>query len=62
HYKVLGIDPSTPKVNLGKIWRAISLRHHPDKNLNDYTATARFQIMQHSISVLQDDEKRQAYD
>ncbi|KAI0596493.1 hypothetical protein F4775DRAFT_594353 [Biscogniauxia sp. FL1348] len=43
-------------------YKRVSLETHPDKNRDDQTATARFQLVQNARDTLLDPEKRRRYD
>lgn len=52
------VDPGAIK----KAYRTAALAHHPDKNIHDEGATARFQLISKAFEILSDPEKRKAYD
>lgn len=62
HYKTLGVDEKASDKDIGKAFRRLSLKHHPDKNPNDANAPARFAKLTDAYDTLMDSDKRRRYD
>ncbi|KAH6986292.1 hypothetical protein BKA56DRAFT_580182 [Ilyonectria sp. MPI-CAGE-AT-0026] len=62
YYQVLEIDDSADAATIKSNYYRLARKHHPDKNKNDETATARFQQIQHAYSILSHRSKRRVYD
>lgn len=63
HYAVLGLDRSFTPAQLKKRYRALALKHHPDRNPGDeLAATERFKAVHIAFEVLSDATLRRAYD
>lgn len=64
HYAILGLSDRrfTPS-QLRRQYRALALRHHPDRNRGDEASAAeRFKAVQEAFEILSDPQKRRAYD
>lgn len=61
-YEVLGCTKEASSSDLKKAYRKLALQLHPDKNLGDKLAAARFQKISRAYDVLGDPQKRQFYD
>lgn len=63
YYKILEVDPEASKEVIEKAYRALSLKHHPDKcNAADKEkATIKWLEIRDAYEVLSDDEKRASY-
>ena len=62
-YQILNLprtDVTADEVKRG--YRKAAARVHPDRNLGDTNATAKFQEVQYAYSVLSDPQKRSIYD
>ncbi len=61
-YQILGVSKNASKDEIKKAHRKLALKYHPDKNPGDDAARERFKRVQEAYDVLNDDEKRAAYD
>mmetsp|Transcript_19636 Transcript_19636/g.55211 ORF Transcript_19636/g.55211 Transcript_19636/m.55211 type:complete len:304 (+) Transcript_19636:96-1007(+) len=66
-YDVLGVPKNASQKEVKTAYRRLCLQLHPDKQPRDdpekqETAKMKFQVLQHSYSVLSDAEKRKRYD
>ncbi len=61
-YEVLGVDRNATQGDIRTAFRQLAVLHHPDRNPNDPSAQARFTEINTAYQILQDDEKRAAYD
>lgn len=61
-YTVLGVSSTATTEELKKAYKALSKKYHPDVNPGDQAAEERFKEISEAYAVLQDTEKRQAYD
>lgn len=63
YYKVLGVERTAGDADIGRAYKKLALKHHPDKNLDDkQKAEAVFKKISEAYSVLSDPEKRRSYD
>jgi DnaJ-class molecular chaperone len=64
HYKVLQVDPSACQEVIQKAYKALSLKHHPDKHpaARRPEAAVRMQQLNRAYEVLSDPLLRQKYD
>jgi DnaJ family protein A protein 5 len=62
YYEILQIDPKFPQEDLKKHYRRVALKMHPDKNPDDPTATANFQLLNEAYQVISDPNERAWYD
>jgi molecular chaperone DnaJ len=62
YYEVLGVSRNADEAELKRAYRAIAMRDHPDRNPDDPAAEERFKEASEAYAVLQDPEKRRAYD
>lgn len=62
YYQLLGIDKTVAAENFKKAYRKKAVQYHPDKNPGNKEAEEMFKKISHAYEVLQDPEKRAAYD
>jgi molecular chaperone DnaJ len=61
-YEILGVDRSATQTDIRMAFRRLAIEHHPDRNPNDPHAQARFTEINGAYQILNDDQKRAAYD
>ncbi|ETV98080.1 hypothetical protein H310_09364 [Aphanomyces invadans] len=61
-YDVLGVPPNATDVDIKKAYRRLAIKLHPDKNLNDPTASEKFQKVGAAYQILSDPASRAKYD
>uniref|UniRef100_A0A023GMV3 Putative molecular chaperone ixodes scapularis molecular chaperone n=1 Tax=Amblyomma triste TaxID=251400 RepID=A0A023GMV3_AMBTT len=61
HYTVLVIDRNSSEADIGRAYRRLALRYHPDKNKAS-DAEEKFKRLRDAYKVLSDKEKRDEYD
>ena len=62
YYSVLGVARSASADDIKKAYRKLAHKYHPDKNQGDKAAEDRFKEVSEAYDVLNDPEKKQAYD
>jgi DnaJ-class molecular chaperone len=62
YYALLGVAPGATTAQIKKAYRKLARQHHPDHNLGDPEAAARFQDITEAYETLTDPERREAYD
>lgn len=63
YYKILNIEKTATKEEIKKAYRKLSIKWHPDKNLDDTeNATKKFKEITEAYEILSDEEKRSIYD
>ncbi|MDR1475374.1 MAG: molecular chaperone DnaJ [Holosporales bacterium] len=62
YYDILGVTRNASQDELKKAYRKLALKYHPDRNAGDKQAEQRFKEINEAYSVLQDEQKRAAYD
>lgn len=62
HYEILGIVKSASQEEITKAYRKLSKQWHPDRNVGDDEAKAKYQHVQEAYEVLSDVQKRSLYD
>ncbi len=62
YYEVLGVEKGTQKADLKKAYRRLAMKYHPDRNPDDDAAAEQFKEAKEAFEVLNDDQKRAAYD
>jgi curved DNA-binding protein len=61
YYKILGVKRDATQEEIKKVYRRLARKYHPDVS-KEPDAEARFKEVQEAYSVLEDTEKRAAYD
>lgn len=61
-YSVLGVPRDADAEAIKKAYRALALKHHPDRNPGDKKAEDSFKTVNHAHEVLSDPKKRKLYD
>lgn len=61
HYDTLGVKENASETDIKKAYRSLSLKYHPDRNL-DQDSTTKFQEINAAYEVLGDSQKRKQYD
>jgi DnaJ-class molecular chaperone len=59
YYEILGVNENTNQIDIKKAYRALSLKHHPDKQGGN---EEEFKKINEAYSVLSDPEKKKDYD
>ena len=62
YYKILGVSKNASADEIGKAYKKLARKHHPDLNQNDKKAEDRFKEVNEAHEVLKDPEKRKMYD
>jgi molecular chaperone DnaJ len=61
-YEVLGVDKSASEQEIKKAYRRVAMKFHPDRNPDDKDAEAKFKEATEAYEILNDSQKRAAYD
>lgn len=62
YYKILGVSKNATADEIGKAYKKLARKYHPDLNQNDKKAEERFKEVNEAHEVLKDPEKRKMYD
>ncbi|MDQ7048971.1 MAG: molecular chaperone DnaJ [Enterobacterales bacterium] len=62
YYEILGVSKSADDKELKKAYRSKAMKHHPDRNPGDKTSEEKFKEAKEAYEILNDPQKRQAYD
>jgi DnaJ-class molecular chaperone len=60
-YKVLGVRRTALADDIKKAYRALALKHHPDRNHDSKASETKFKEIQHAYEILSDPEKRRLF-
>lgn len=61
-YELLGVSRTASADDIKKAYRKLAMQYHPDKNPGDAKAEEMFKEISNAYEVLQDEQKRAAYD
>ena len=61
-YKTLGVEKSATEEDIRKTYKKLAKKHHPDLNPGDKEAEERFKDISAAYALLNDPEKRRAFD
>ena len=62
YYEVLGVDREASSEDLKKAYRRLAMKFHPDRQSSDPKAEEKFKEASEAYEILNDEEKRAAYD
>lgn len=62
YYTILGVSKTATPEDIKREYRNLARKSHPDLNLGDKSAEAKFKDINEANEVLSDPEKRQKYD
>ena len=60
-YNILGVSPTATADEIKKAYRALAMRHHPDRSAHE-SASNRFNAIKTAYELLSDPKKRAHYD
>ncbi len=62
YYEILGVAKSASAEEIKKAYRALAMKHHPDRNPGNKEAETKFKEATEAYEVLKDDQKKAGYD
>lgn len=62
YYEVLGVSRDASTDDIERAFRKVARQHHPDRNIGDADAEARFKECTEAHDILTDEDKRDRYD
>ncbi|MDD6087898.1 MAG: DnaJ C-terminal domain-containing protein [Desulfovibrionaceae bacterium] len=62
YYKILNVSRTANKDEIGRAFKRLAKKYHPDLNQNDPKAEEKFKEINEAYEVLKDEEKRRLYD
>ncbi|PID45747.1 MAG: molecular chaperone DnaJ [Proteobacteria bacterium] len=62
YYDALGVNKNASESELKKAYKRMAMKYHPDRNVDNPDAEAKFKAVKEAYEVLNDPQKRAAYD
>jgi curved DNA-binding protein len=62
HYQTLGVSRTATPDEITKAYKKLARQHHPDRNVGDKSAEAKFKEVQGAYDTLNDPKKKSMYD
>lgn len=62
YYDILSVKRTASHDEIRRAHRTLAKKYHPDRNIGDDSAEAKFKLVQEAYEVLKDDKKRAQYD
>ncbi len=62
YYNILGVDKKATQNEIKKAFRALAVKHHPDKNPDNKDSEEKFKVVNEANEVLSNPGKRKQYD
>src|SRR5262249_26957866 len=62
YYEVLGVEKTANGDVIMRAYRKLAMKYHPDRNVGDEEAEAKFKEAAEAYDILRDDDKRARYD
>lgn len=62
YYEVLNLSRNATQEEIKKSYKKLAMKYHPDKNMNDPSAEAKFKKVSEAYETLSDSKKKQQYD
>src|SRR5262249_60714542 len=62
YYEILGVAKNASTDEIERAFRKLARQHHPDRNIGDKEAEAKFKEALEAHEILVDEDKRERYD
>lgn len=62
YYEILGVSRSAEDREIKKAYKRLAMKYHPDRNIGNKNAEAKFKEIKKAYEILTDKQKRAAYD